>query len=176
MGFEPTVQSPVHTLSRRANSATLAPLRAYVNLTPCGEGYKKNKCSRTAEWATSILDFYFKPEYLPIGLGALMSTDDFDSTFDDDQFDEFEKQNIDEEIKRLRKEEPTFSSIAALEEIIDYFMSQDKYEDALYFANKLIAVMPASGENLARRGEIHEALGKFENALEDYSKRSKLTR
>ena len=48
----------------------------------------------------TILDFYFAPEYLAIGLGKRMSTDDFDFTFDDEQFDEFEKHNIDDEIKR----------------------------------------------------------------------------
>ncbi len=99
-----------------------------------------------------------------------MRNDDFDFTFDDDDSDEFEKRNINEEIKRLRREEPTFSSIAALEEMVDYFMSQDKYEDALFFANKLIAVMPASAENWVRKGEINEALGKFEEALDDYTR------
>jgi predicted DNA-binding WGR domain protein/ankyrin repeat protein len=54
------------------------------------------------------------------------------------------------------------------EDRLDYYLDRGKYAQALTEINKAIALHPDSGEYIGRRGWLHEQLGNYALAREDY--------
>ena len=97
--------------------------------------------------------------------------------FDDDMFgDQNKKKNLDEEIRRfreaLRKGEVSNGqytpSVESLEELVQYCIDTEKYEDALNFCSLWLEFVPYSSDAWQSKGFILNALTRYSEALEAY--------
>ncbi|HXG00887.1 MAG TPA: hypothetical protein VNL69_08875, partial [Bacteroidota bacterium] len=74
----------------------------------------------------------------------------FDFTNFDDDDDPSDEERSEDELKKLKDMlkdgSSKLSNIEALEEIVNYYWENEKYEDALHFINQLLTYIPYSAE------------------------------
>jgi len=98
-----------------------------------------------------------------------MSILDFGNFDDDPEDDQGRRERFEDELKKYRDSLKDGSSgitnAEALEEIVNYYFDNEKYEDALHFVNQLLAIVPYSADFWHRKGLILANLYKYEDGV-----------
>src|SRR5204863_1314939 len=124
--------------------------------------------------ARPSLDFGFNFSLYSIRYDLRKVMNDFDYENLDDDPDDQSKENFEEEIKRfaerLKDGGGGSTNIEALEEIVNYYFENDKYEEALHFITLLVDFIPFSADTWQRKGTILNNLGRHQEALECFDR------
>ena len=70
----------------------------------------------------------------------------------------------------LKDGSQNLTNAEAIEEIVNYYFDNEKYEEALHFVTQLLAIVPYSPEFWHRKGLILANLFKYEEALDAYDR------
>ena len=102
------------------------------------------------------------------------------SHLDSDNFDDElgsqppRRNDRNEEIERfkdiLKKGGNGIRTIEALEEIVDFYFEQEKFDEALHFADQLIEFVPYSSDAWVRRGMILNNMYRYDEAIDCYER------
>jgi tetratricopeptide (TPR) repeat protein len=101
---------------------------------------------------------------------SILNTSDFD---DDPEREQRDKEKLEDELKKFKemlKEGSSSISIEALEEIVNYYFENEKYDEALHFITHLLEFVPYSADTWQRKGLILSSLFRYREALECYDK------
>src|SRR5689334_4599386 len=102
-----------------------------------------------------------------------MSPLDFDN-FDEESDEQRKDHSFEEEIKkltdRLKESGGGSTNIEVLEEIVSFYLENEKYEEALHFVTLLLEYLPFSAESWQRKGFILNNLQRNQEALECFDK------
>ena len=96
-----------------------------------------------------------------------------DSYLNNDDDLPVENQNIDEEIKRIKELVEygnLYSSVESVEEMVQFCIERERYEDGLFLSSKLLEIFPYNSEYWLKKGISLNGLFRFDEALLCYSK------
>ena len=95
------------------------------------------------------------------------------SNFDDDESDEGRADRFEDELKRykdmLGDGSSDITNIEALEEIVNFFFDNERYEEALRFIDRMLAHIPYNADTWQRKGLIPSNLNRPAEALEAFT-------
>ncbi|MCU0412065.1 MAG: bacterial transcriptional activator domain-containing protein, partial [Bacteroidetes bacterium] len=93
---------------------------------------------------------------------------------DDDGFPRTPNDSSDDDVRRfresLRNGSRDINSPEALEEIIQFYLDHEEFEEALQFAERLLSFEPFSSDAWQRKGMILNNLTRYADALSCYDR------
>ncbi|HSQ74802.1 MAG TPA: tetratricopeptide repeat protein, partial [Bacteroidota bacterium] len=97
-----------------------------------------------------------------------MSKLDF-SGFDDEDGEEGKRDRFEDELKKFKDlygdSASEITSIEALEELVNYFLDHERYDEALRMVERLLTFVPYSADAWQKKGLILSNLYRYEDAL-----------
>ena len=95
------------------------------------------------------------------------------SNFDDDENEEGRADRFEDELKKykdmLGDGSSDITNIEALEEIVNFFFDNERYEEALRFVDRMLTHIPYSADTWQRKGLILSNLNRPAEALEAFT-------